>query len=105
MHPRQSCPASDHRPPLTGGTCPCGMVTRVPAIRPDPLADVRDLVARCLYDGPGDPLADGADRRLEGAVPVLLRRQADRLLAALAAAGLELGPGSPGRRPVGVARG
>jgi hypothetical protein len=81
------------------------MVTRVPAVRPDPVVDLRDLVARCLYDGPGDPLADGGDRRVEGAVPVLLRRQADRLLAALAAAGLELGPGSPGRRAVGVQRG
>jgi hypothetical protein len=80
------------------------MVTRVPAVRPDPPADVRDLVARCLYDGPGDPLTDGADRRVPNGRSVLLRKQADRLLAALAAAGLELGPGAPVHRPVGAAR-
>jgi hypothetical protein len=77
------------------------MVTRIPpprpaATAPRPLAsvDVRDALARCLYDGPGDPLAPDAtdprpdDLRMSG----LLRRRADRMLAALAAAGLVVTP-------------
>jgi hypothetical protein len=52
--------------------------------------EVRDALARCLYDGPGDPLAPDAtdprpeDMRMSG----ILRRRADRMIAALAAAGL-----------------
>jgi hypothetical protein len=52
--------------------------------------EVRDALARCLYDGPGDPLAPDAtdhrpaDLRISG----LLRLRADRMLAALAAAGI-----------------
>src|SRR5688500_2993831 len=72
MPPRVLCPGGDHRPPATGGACACGMVTRVPSrpepsrsepIRPGPLVppEVRDMLARCLYDGPGDPLAPDAD--------------------------------------------
>ena len=96
MSPRAFCPGGDHRPPATGGSCACGMVTRVPpaqaparprtSVRPE----VRDALARCLYDGPGDPLAPDvtdhrpADVRISG----LLRHRADRVLAALAAAGL-----------------
>ncbi|WP_142027424.1 hypothetical protein [Blastococcus colisei] len=51
---------------------------------------MRDALARCLYDGPGDPLAPDAtdhrpdDLRMSG----LLRRRADRIIAAMAAAGL-----------------
>lgn len=80
--PDDVCAHGDHRAPATGGSCPCGMVTRVPsarpATRPDPTA--RDAVARCLVErgGPAD-LTD-------------LRRRADRVLAALAEAGLELTP-------------
>lgn len=96
MSPRAFCPGGDHRPPATGGTCACGMVTRVPSRRaperPRPLVrpEVRDALARCLYDGPGDPLApDAADHRPdELRISGLLRLRADRMIAALAAAGL-----------------
>ncbi|TQN37459.1 hypothetical protein FHU33_4111 [Blastococcus colisei] len=96
MPPRAYCPGGDHRPPSSGGSCACGMVTRVmsraPGTEPRPLVppDVRDALARCLYDGPGDPLAPDAtdhrpdDLRMSG----LLRRRADRIIAAMAAAGL-----------------
>jgi hypothetical protein len=96
MPPRAFCPGGDHRPPATGGSCACGMVTRVPsprpAVRPGPLVrpEVRDAIARCLYDGPGDPLApDASDHRpADMRISGLLRMRADRMLAALAAAGL-----------------
>jgi hypothetical protein len=96
MPPRAFCPGGDHRPPATGGSCACGMVTRVPSprppVRPGPLVrpEVRDAIARCLYDGPGDPLApDASDHRpADMRISGLLRMRADRMLAALAAAGL-----------------
>ena len=98
MPPRALCPGGDHRPPATGGSCACGMVTRVPTRRPartappPPLVrpEVRDAIARCLYDGPGDPLApDASDHRPDDVrMSGILRRRADRMLAALAAAGL-----------------
>jgi hypothetical protein len=72
------------------------MVTRVPPprrpVRPGPLVrpEVRDALARCLYDGPGDPLApDATDHRpADMRMASLLRSRADRMLAALAAAGI-----------------
>ena len=73
------------------------MVTRIPprAVARTPLSplvppEVRDALARCLYDGPGDPLApDPADHRPDDLrMSALLRRRADRMIAALAAAGL-----------------
>lgn len=76
--PDDVCAHGDHLPPVTGGSCPCGMVTRIPAIRaavPGESA-VRDVVARCLVERGG--VAD-----LPG-----LRTRADRVLAALSAAGL-----------------
>jgi hypothetical protein len=98
MPPRSLCPGGDHRAPATGGSCACGMVTRVPPrkqpARPVPLPlvspEVRDALARCLYDGPGDPLAnDVTDHRpADVRMSALLRQRADRMLAALAAAGL-----------------
>ena len=36
MPPRALCPGGDHRPPATGGSCACGMVTRVVTSRPMP---------------------------------------------------------------------
>ena len=76
------CAHGDHRPPETGGACPCGMVTRVPAIRPGTSGPptARDLIARCLVERGG--VADLPD----------LRRRADRVLRALAEAGLVVGP-------------
>ena len=97
MPPRALCPGGDHRPPATGGSCACGMVTRVPTRKPaqtppPPLVrpEVRDAIARCLYDGPGDPLApDASDHRPDDMrMSAILRRRADRMIAALAAAGL-----------------
>ena len=96
MSPRAFCPGGDHRPPPTGGSCACGMVTRVPPApapvrqRPSVRPEVRDALARCLYDGPGDPLApDVTDHRPdELRMSAILRRRADRMIAALAAAGL-----------------
>ncbi|MCW2578577.1 MAG: hypothetical protein JWR82_178 [Blastococcus sp.] len=97
MPPRASCPGGDHRPPSTGGACACGLVTRVPVstpvrtvLRPLVPPEVRDALARCLYDGPGDPLApDATDHRPDDVrMSALLRRRADRMIAALAAAGL-----------------
>jgi hypothetical protein len=96
MPPRAHCPGGDHRPPSTGGSCACGMVTRVPTRAavppPRPLVppDVRDALARCLYDGPGDPLArDVTDHRPDDLrMSEILRRRADRMIAAMAAAGL-----------------
>jgi hypothetical protein len=107
MPPRTVCPGGDHRPPATGGACACGMVTRIPSARtaspaPRPLVppEVRDALARCLYDGPGDPLApDASDHRPPGMrMSELLRLRADRVLAALAAAGLVLTPDGELRR-------
>jgi hypothetical protein len=102
MPPRALCPGGDHRPPATGGSCACGMVTRVMTVRtpapkpvrsgPAPLVrpEVRDALARCLYDGPGDPLAhDATDHRPDAMrMSGILRRKAEKMLAALAAAGL-----------------
>src|SRR3954464_3249440 len=96
MPPRVLCPGGDHRPPASGGSCACGMVTRVPSrrapVRPGPLVppDVRDMLARCLYDGPGDPLAPDADnhRLADMQISRLLRLRADRGPAPLSDAGL-----------------
>lgn len=74
------CARGNHLAPATGGACPCGMVTRIPALpvaRED--SGVRDLVARCLVERGG--VADLPD----------LRRRADRVLRALEEAGLVLG--------------
>ena len=92
-----SCAGGDHRAPSSGGSCACGMVTRIPARRPAPRPEVRDLLARCLHDGPDDPFGDrgaGAEGTPDAAA---LRRRADRLLAALAEAGLVVAPGAAGR--------
>ena len=85
MPPRADCPGGDHRPPATGGSCACGMVTRVLSRKPQPVVavplvrpDLRDVFARCLYDGPGDPLApDATDHRPdEMRMSTILRRRA-----------------------------
>ena len=99
MPPRALCPGGDHRPPATGGSCACGMVTRVVTRKPEPVRpgppplvrpEVRDALARCLYDGPGDPLApDASDHRPDAMrMSGILRNKAEKMLAALAAAGL-----------------
>ena len=82
MFERGTCPGGDHRAPKTGGSCACGMVTRIPARRrppAEPPAEVLSLLAQCLGDG-----SDGLDAAASG----LLKERADRLLAALTTAGL-----------------
>ncbi|MGY1639899.1 hypothetical protein ACI782_02045 [Geodermatophilus sp. SYSU D00703] len=68
----RACSGGKHWPPTTGGSCACGMITRIPAVRAEPEVSLRDLLAASL-DGSVDP----------GQV-------ADRLTAAMAAARLTL---------------
>ncbi len=78
------CSGGRHLAPKTGGSCPCGMVTRIPAPeRPaaGPPPEVLALLAQCLNDG---------SQALDAAASGLLRERADRLLAALTTAGLVL---------------
>ena len=77
--------------PQDGGSCPCGMVTRIPAPkRPaaGPSPEVLALLAQCLDDGSGG---------LDAAASGLLRERADRLLAAFTTAGLLLSAGAGDR--------
>jgi hypothetical protein len=74
------CSGGNHHAPKTGGSCPCGMVTRLPTSA-EPPPEVLELLAQCLEDG-----VEGLDA---GAV-MLLRERADRLLAAFTTAGLEI---------------
>lgn len=79
-----TCPGGDHRAPKAGGSCACGMVTRIPAPRrpaAGPPAEVLALLAQCLGEG-----AEALDAAAAG----LLRDRADKLLAAFATAGLVL---------------
>ena len=85
------CSGGKHNAPRTGGSCPCGMVTRIPApARPvaGPSPEVLALLARCLDDGSGG---------LDAATAGLLRERADRLLAAFMTAGLSLSAGTVDR--------
>lgn len=82
MFESEGCPGGKHLAPKTGGACPCGMVTRIPAPkRPAavPAPEVLALLAQCLDDG-----SEGLDAAVSG----LVRERADRLLAALTTAGL-----------------
>lgn len=74
------CHGGDHRAPRTGGSCPCGMVTLVPARKPaaPPEDDVLALLERYLREGP---------EALDPGAAALLRERASRLLAALDAGG------------------
>jgi hypothetical protein len=85
------CSGGRHLAPKTGGSCPCGMVTRIPAPpRPPagPPPEVLALLAQCLNDGP---------QALDAAASGLLRERADQLMAALTTAGLVLSAGSMDR--------
>ncbi len=85
------CTGGKHLPPATGGSCACGMVTRIPAPkRPAtaPPPEVLALLARCLDDGV---------EALDAAAAGLLRARADRLMAALTGAGLVLSAGEEDR--------
>ena len=85
------CSGGKHLAPMTGGSCPCGMVTRIPAAkRPaaGPPPEVMALLAQCL---------DGGTAALEAAAVGLLHERAERLMAALTTAGLVLSAGAPDR--------
>jgi hypothetical protein len=85
------CSGGKHLAPKTGGSCPCGMVTRIPAAkRPasGPSPEVLALLAQCLGEG-----SEGLDAAASG----LLRERADRLLAAFTTAGLSLSAGAVDR--------
>ena len=85
------CTGGKHLPPATGGSCACGMVTRIPA-RKKPAAapppEVLALLAQCLDEG---------SEALDAAASGLLRERADRLMAALTTAGLVLRAGEGDR--------
>ncbi len=92
MFEEDPCPRGDHRAPKTGGSCACGMVTRIPARRAPvvqppaaPPAEVLALLAQCLDDGV---------QALDATTIALLRARADRLLSALTTAGLVLSAGT-----------
>ena len=81
------CSGGRHEAPKTGGSCPCGMVTRILATKRPPAGpppEILALLAQCLDDGSGG---------LDSAVAGLARERADRLLAALTTAGLSLSVG------------
>ncbi len=81
------CSGGKHLPPATGGSCACGMVTRIPARKRPPAGpppEVLALLAQCLDDGVG---------ALDAASAGLLRARADRLMSALTTAGLVLSAG------------
>jgi hypothetical protein len=78
------CSGGNHHAPRTGGSCPCGMVTRLPVPTDEPAPEVLEvlaLLARCLGDG---------IEALDAGAALLLRERADRLLAAFSTAGLEI---------------
>jgi hypothetical protein len=63
------------------------MVTRIPSRRPAARIDVREVLAACLQDGPGDTTVGAA-----------VQQRAERILAALSAAGLVVAPRPAVRR-------
>ena len=85
------CSGGKHSAPATGGSCPCVMVTRIPAPKRAPAGpppEILALLTRCLDDGSG---------ALEAAATGLLSERADRLMAALTSAGLVLSAGAADR--------
>ena len=81
MFETRRCSGGNHHTPKTGGSCPCGMVTRLPASAAEPPPEVLELLAQCLGDGV---------EALDAGAAMLLRERADRLLAAFSTAGLEI---------------
>ena len=96
MLAREDCTSSDHRAPADGGSCACGMVTRIPVAQAPAPTDVRDVLARCL-DEEGVGVPGGARPSADG-TPVLQQR-VERVLAALVDAGLVVAPDTRLRPP------
>ena len=84
------CPGATHVPPATGGSCPCGMVTRIPAPKRPPAGPPPEVLAMLTH-------LDEWTQSLEAAASRLLREQVDRLTAALSATGLVPSAGDPHR--------
>ena len=85
------CTGGKHLAPATGGSCPCGMVTRIPAPKRPPAGPPPEVLAMLAQ------YLDEWSESLEAAASRLLREQADRLMAALSTAGLVLGAGDADR--------
>lgn len=92
MPPREECPRSDHRAPADGGSCACGMVTRIPVVRAPGPTDVRDVLARCLEN-------EAAGARPSGQRAPVLQQRVERVLAALVDAGFVVAPDTRLRPP------
>ena len=99
MTPPEECPRSDHRAPAGGGSCACGMVTRVPAVVSPREKDVRHLLARCLDDGPAGSSGQDTWDAVGSTPSLVVQERVDRVLAALADAGLVVTPDADLRRP------
>jgi hypothetical protein len=107
------CTGGKHLAPATGGSCPCGMVTRIPAPKRPPAGPPPEVLAmRAQYLDEWSQSLEAAASRvlrdleaaasqvlrdLEAAASRLLREQADRLMAALTTAGLLLSTGAGDR--------
>src|SRR5919107_4049865 len=93
------CTGGKHLAPATGGSCPCGMVTRIPAPKRPPAGPPPEVLAMLAQylDEWSESLEAAASRllreleaaasrllgELEAAASRLLKEQADRLMAAL----------------------
>jgi hypothetical protein len=107
------CTGGKHVAPATGGSCPCGMVTRIPAPKRPPAGPPPEVLAmRAQYlDEWSQSLEAAASRvlreleaaasrvlrELEAAASRVLREQADRLMAALSTTGRVLSAGDADR--------
>ena len=83
-----TCSGGRHLAPRTGGSCPCGLVTRIPAPRrpsAGPPPEVLALLTQFLGNETG---------AVDAATSSLLPERADRLLSALATAGLVISVGT-----------
>ena len=85
------CTGGKHLAPATGGSCPCGMVTRIPAPKRPPAGPPPEVLAMLAQ------YLDQWTESLEAAASRLLGEQVDRLMAALSTTGLVLSAGDADR--------
>ena len=101
MSEPQRCPGAQHLAPATGGSCPCGMVTRILAPKRPPAGPPPEVLAmQAQYlDKWSESLEAAASRLLREleAAASRLREQADRPMAALSTTGLVLSAGDVDR--------